>query len=51
MNTRSDLDETLLAEFIRTFYGYGDYQGPYWCGGMEEGGGNTLADIRRRITL
>jgi len=51
MNTRSDLDETLLAEFIRTFYGYGDYQGPYWFVGMEEGGGNTLAAIRRRITL
>lgn len=51
MDEQSGLNEPLLAEFISTFYGYGNYQGKYWFIGMEEGGGNTLADIQRRLAV
>ena len=51
MNGKDDLDESLLAEFISTFYGYGNYRGKYWFVGMEEGGGNTLKDIQHRLTV
>lgn len=40
-----------LHDFIDTFYGYGSFQGRFWFIGMEEGGGNTLAEIARRIRL
>ncbi len=46
----ADLElETLLAEFITGFYGYGNYRGGYWFVGMEEGGGNSLAGIQKRL--
>lgn len=43
--------ETLLAEFIAGFYGYGNYQGRYWFVGMEEGGGNSLEGIQKRLQV
>lgn len=45
------LDDALLAKFIDGFYGYGSYQSPVWFIGMEEGGGNSMAEIERRLTL
>lgn len=43
------IDATLLEEFMRTFYGYGTYDAPYWFVGMEEGGGKTLEANERKI--
>ncbi len=42
-------DDTLLADFADTFYGYGTYNAPYWFIGMEEGGGNTFEEINARL--
>jgi hypothetical protein len=43
------LDNRTLADFIQRFYGYGNYRARYWFVGMEEGGGNTLEEISRRV--
>lgn len=43
------LDNHVLAGFIKCFYGYGNYHGRFWFVGMEEGGGNSIADISRRL--
>lgn len=43
-------DDQLLDEFAHTFYGYGNYSGRYWFIGMEEGGGNSFAEITKRLT-
>lgn len=43
-------DDELLQEFMYNFYGYGNYQGDYWFVGMEEGGGDSVAEINQRIT-
>lgn len=42
-------DDGLLQRFMTGFYGYGNYSGPYWLIGMEEGGGKTTAEIQRRL--
>ena len=42
-------DDTLLADFAQTFYGYGDYNGDYWFVGMEEGGGDSFQYIENCI--
>jgi len=44
------LNDKLLLEFANGFYGYGDYQASYWFLGMEEGGGNSVDEINRRIS-
>ncbi len=43
------LDDTLLESFAKEFYGYGDYNGPYWFIGMEEGGGGTCDEVQGRL--
>ena len=43
------LDEGLLTTFMTGFYGYGNPNGDYWFIGMEEGGGNTCAEVGRRL--
>jgi hypothetical protein len=43
------MNDQLLAEYIRTFCGYGDYSGAWWLVGMEEGGGNTTEEIDTRL--
>ena len=40
----------LLTAYMRAFYGYGAWTAKYWFVGMEEGGGDTLEEIERRIT-
>lgn len=42
-------DSVILEDFMNRFYGYGSYQGDYWLVGMEEGGGNSFADVERRL--
>jgi len=34
---------------MNTFFGYGTWNAPIWFVGMEEGGGNDLAEIQRRL--
>ena len=43
-----ELDET-LKKFMDGFFGYGDLEAPIWFIGMEEGGGNSLEEINKRL--
>ncbi len=45
------MNDPLLNHFIHTFYGYGNYSADYWFIGMEEGGGQSLDEINRRISF
>jgi len=44
-------DDQLLDEFAHNFYGYGNYNGQFWFVGMEEGGGNSFAEIAKRLSV
>jgi hypothetical protein len=44
------VDDELLAQFIRGFYGYGNLEGNYWLMGMEESGGNSCEEVQTRLT-
>jgi len=44
------LDNFLLQNFVKDFYGYGNYSAPFWFIGMEEGGGGSLDEISQRLT-
>src|SRR3954454_15130005 len=43
------LDDMLLARYTETFYGYGQYEAPYWFVGLEEGSNGTAEEIERRL--
>ncbi len=43
------LDDSLLKEFAHAFYGYGTYGARIWFVGMEEGGGDSVDGIQRRL--
>jgi hypothetical protein len=45
------INEVLLQSFMNTFMGYGDLCANTWFVGMEEGGGNSLEDIKLRIEM
>ncbi|MBN1883377.1 MAG: hypothetical protein JW885_14515 [Deltaproteobacteria bacterium] len=45
------LDDILLARFIESFYGYGNYNSKFWFVGMEEGGGNSESEIQKRLNV
>ncbi len=49
MSVQSMFDDQLLEDFMKTFYGYGNYSSDFWFVGMEEGGGNSFADINNRL--
>ena len=44
-------DDQLLHTFMHGFYGYGSYQADYWFIGMEEGGGDTVDEVSKRLTV
>lgn len=44
-----NLDDNLLKQLITTFYGSGNYACDYWFVGMEEGGGNSLERVVKRL--
>lgn len=44
-------DDQLPDEFAHSFYGYGNYAGDYWFVGMEEGGGDSFADVNKRLNV
>ncbi len=41
--------DTLLQQFMSTFYGSGNYSGENWFVGMEEGEGNDLDQVTKRL--
>lgn len=41
----------MLSDFAETFFGYGDYNAPYWFVGMEEGGGKHFEDVEKRLSV
>ena len=43
------LNDTLLQNFMSGFYGSGNLLGDYWFVGMEEGGGNDLDQVTKRL--
>lgn len=43
------INEALLQSFMNTFMGYGDLSAKTWFVGMEEGGGNSIENIKLRI--
>ena len=43
-------DDVLLADFVSTFYGYGDYNAPYWFVSMEEGSGKHFDDVEKQLS-
>jgi hypothetical protein len=47
----SMLNDQLLEAFINGFYGFGNYQAPYWFIGMEEGGKATFKDIVKQLKI
>ncbi len=49
MGNSLKLDDPFLEHFLTTFYGSGNYHGDYWFIGMEEGGGNTLERVKKRL--
>lgn len=51
MTTRQHFDDELLLAYMDGFYGYGNYQAPYWFVGMEEGGGDSSADVSSRLKI
>lgn len=44
------LSDKLLTDFMHSFLGYGDLKSDVWFIGMEEGGGNDIADIEKRLS-
>jgi hypothetical protein len=44
-------NDPLLLEFMHNFYGYGNYRGAYWFIGMEEGGGDSFAEVSKRLAV
>jgi hypothetical protein len=51
MTESSKAGDILLEQFMHTFYGYGNFRGDYWFVGMEEGGGNSFAEISKRLSV
>lgn len=44
------LDDGLLNQFIQSFYGYGSFAAGTWFIGMEESGGESQDEVRRRLS-
>lgn len=45
------LDDSILSSYIEEFFGYGSLDADYWFIGIEEGGGNSLKNIKGRIEV
>jgi len=45
------LESSLLLKYADTFYGYGNYAGPIWFIGLEEGGGDNFEEVADKVTL
>lgn len=49
LSTSMAIEPDRLRHFLHTFYGYGSWTAPLWFIGMEEGGGDSLDEIERRL--
>ncbi len=47
----AELNAGLVEEFAEHFYGYGNFSAPIWYIGVEEGGGETAAELSRRFSI
>ena len=45
------LNDPILHQFIHSFYGYGSFAADTWFLGMEEGGGESLDEVSRRLAV
>ena len=45
------MNDHLLTQYMSHFAGYGNLDGDYWMIGMEEGGGDTIEDVERRVAI
>lgn len=45
------LDENLISQFAAKFFGYGTFDAPVWFVGMEEGGGNDIEQVAKRLAV
>lgn len=43
------LDDILLAQYMDSFFGYGNTKARLWFVGMEEGGGGTIEEVASRL--
>jgi len=43
------LDSKILDDYIKKFYGYGNWKSDLWFIGIEEGGGNSKKEIQKRL--
>ena len=43
------LPDTLIKEYVQTFYGFGNWNAKIWFIGIEEAGGADEADVQRRL--
>lgn len=44
------LDDILLAQYMDSFFGYGNTKARLWFVGMEEGGGGTVEEVAARLS-
>jgi hypothetical protein len=49
MNHKPTLNNEILEKFMNGFFGYGNWNADIWFVGMEEGGGNSIDEIRNRM--
>ncbi|RLA40359.1 MAG: hypothetical protein DRR42_25970 [Gammaproteobacteria bacterium] len=45
------MNDDVLLRYMSHFAGYGNLDSDYWMIGMEEGGGDTIENIEKRITI
>lgn len=43
------IDPALLAAYMERFVGFGSYDAPFWFVGMEQGGGQNVAELAKRL--
>ena len=46
----NNININTLYEFMHKFYGYGNLNAKFWFIGMEEGGGNDIDELHKRIS-
>lgn len=47
----SSLKQELLLNRLEHFWGFGRYESEYWYVGMEEGGGDEIQEVSKRLTV
>jgi len=47
----SNLNQTTLSNRLQSFWGFGNYESKYWFIGMEEGGGDNIQEVSKRLSV